>query len=366
MKEWLSIFLTIVMVFTSATVAFGMEEKKVIPFSKEDVLADAEDFLSVVARDKEAFGMGDVDFNNLSLSTKIPMYEADGMAMAENIDVQYYGVLEEDKFIGLIISVRDDHGNSRIKFTRGFNDEINSLISKEKAICFVTEEEGLYLCSEQVTYCLEKYSPEIVSESSLRKLQQNVRDQNLSSVYLAEDTKLNLTNTSGLAMSNISTTLFTKLNVYTASQTSGSQYCWACSIYSAGRYKNPSITLGPTQIALKYAPDLNTPKHPSTIAPMVREVYNVNANYTANQLSYTTLATSILADKPIIAYAYFNAVSGHFITESGYYSGTTNKYVCYMNPTYGTIDAEEVTGTYVTYTNAGGSVCYVSAYIIVG
>ncbi|MGM9521249.1 MAG: hypothetical protein ACI3VB_02075, partial [Oscillospiraceae bacterium] len=114
--------------------------------------------LNTIIPEKELYGLGNVDFSDLSLGREIPAYEltVDGIKQIENI--HYFPVISDGKWVATSKAFIDADGNMQIEVSTDYvNEYVELLSSNDEGIALVFTDTEAYLYAGDDSATVETY-----------------------------------------------------------------------------------------------------------------------------------------------------------------------------------------------------------------
>ncbi|MCI8608276.1 MAG: hypothetical protein HFE73_01370 [Firmicutes bacterium] len=331
MRKLVCLILIFIMVFSMWGNAFALSKDTDSMTEYNIVLEKVSGLMRLFSQYQAEFGLEGVDLENVYLGTGIPVYceTENGLSKSEN---KYYPIIDkEGSVVATVLGIKEGE-DVIISVMTDLNEEINTQY-KERPICIIDDGESI-ITTEGERYCFEK-------DSMNEKL-------SFEKVYIKGESKIDSSNIKKAA--NLTTVL--DVNVY--KQPSGSNICWACSAVCTGNYKAGREKRTVNDIVEKYAGgNENASKSFTVVKAVLSDEYGLYSTIKLSELAYSTVATNIMNDNPIIT-ATLHQSGFHAFVVCGYYSDATQKYVVMMDPARSTLRTEEVIGPTVSYSTSAG------------
>lgn len=210
--------------------------------------------LSFIGYEADSYGMGNVDFETLSIGQRINAYEFSNGELIP-LTINYYPLFAEDDLCALVLTNNDGAAGFRVQISVSLAEELVDVGCVGDSFAIIYDANHMYVSNQEELKTIHSFE----STRSLGELSRGLGTTNRGS--LTED---NCTQISNISYSNLSATgnyklaftpntsqAYYSLSVDIINQASNSSYCWACAIASIGNYLT-SISKTGVEIARAY------------------------------------------------------------------------------------------------------------------
>lgn len=304
----------------------------------EDVCKEIIQSLDFVCYEKDNYGLSGVDFDSLSVSDAIPVYEYINNKFKE-MDFCLYPIVSNDELVAYAIKKNNKSSveitTILVKETRKFYNSGDAFsIVYDKNSCYAYTTDGfilLYNSAESSSY------RDVIDENNYNCFINNSIRMNQQSNKKQLDYRVNSQVDSITAISNVaSAPIYYSCDVSYVSQAHNSNYCWASSVACIGNYIKGRNYSGEYVAKYLFGSDYNQATDPYTAIKTLKDIYKVTYTYYDKLPSDNSLLNSITAGYPVY---------GKWISDQGTHAAvisginTISGYITVMDPSSGFVSA---------------------------
>lgn len=257
---------------------------------KSLIYREIETSLSAIVPEKEYYGLGDVDMNNLSVGERIPTYEVIDRNL-EPASVSLYPIFDGKGTLVVVAATSTINGEVIVSISQTFVDALR-VLAPNAQISIIYDKNDAYLLNDgTLTKLTESSYEDHLDRDNIETLTENILS-NLTGVALNANERLSVASLPkplGVDDEEI------YVSVPLVTQPSGSKLCWAACCASILGCIN-ECTYETEWIAEQYGS--TDGQHTKDVVPFMNKHFAVNYKY-AYDSSYTNIWTSLHANKPV-------------------------------------------------------------------
>lgn len=262
------------------------------------------------------------------LGDSIPTYILKQGSLTTCSDTKYYPIYQNAKIVGILTEIGSNTGAPSYTLSPSFADKLNSITqSGQRTFKLVLNARQVFVYCNNVATELACYDVELsgsdqdASAATVQKAVNNISTRSYAPSFNSSNKKLIPIATINTRSSDCVASL---LNVYEWQQPTGSDRCWAATIWCIGEYMidpEASKFSDPNKLA-----EYLKPKH-TTITDCIRylnDVYGVRLTEINSTISVNLVESLIDQDKPFMMCWWHDNSStalGHMVTGCGYSKG---------------------------------------------
>lgn len=308
MKRILSCILVLsCLVSSMPTLAISAEDTEL-----STIAANVEKHLTSIYPEKEEYGLGDVDFNNLWLGSPIYTYEAVSNTISP-YDFRIFPILEESSIVALAL-VEDDN---MVTLTTAEVNTFNTYLNEFGSIAVIYDNSSAYICSENeivTTWTIDASYGADRSSLATTPVQVSTDDSIIELSTASPVYEL------GLTAQARATEYF--LAVPRIPQIIGDVYypiCWACAAASIGDYLTWGTRTGLDVADATYGRQAIPATETYKCLEAIRIVYGINYDYYTGITSGIPqmIAVSLSENAPVWSHWSYPPNSAHVMVIRG-------------------------------------------------
>lgn len=355
----LKFVLTLVIVLNSCAVPVFATENQTTSVVSSDIADAIMEALDFVSLQKEQYGLGDVDFETLSVGEKISAYEYVEDKLCE-MDFQLYPLLSDGNIVAF--AVKDDKKTS-VDITTALVEEVNSKKPENEDFALIYDKDSCYLYTlDRLNKIYEDmqmddgrgdFGSDNISASSLLESVEIEDDYNIQSLDYCETV-----NASQYKQSRAEVPKYYSLSVPYVSQATNSSYCWASCVASIGNYFTNQRNTGEYVAIYVFGTSYNKGATGVQAMGALKSIYGVSYTYHNSVPSDDTILNSIKTlGRPLYS-AWSGPDGGHATVICGV--NVLSGYITIMNPASGfmTATTNGSTYTYISVNNGNRFTLY--------
>lgn len=330
MKKTISAILCISMLFALSSNAFAASS--IAPGETRAAIVTA---LQNMESDKEAFGLGDVEFSDLYIGDQLHSYEYVETGFEELNSA--FPLFYNGKLVALAFNV----GAGNFQISSALVAELNNVAVSE--IALVYDAHSVYLFDGMNFILLGKSGEEISYRQSFADGFPNMAGTDLKLCNLNESQKVEYA-----PAPSVREQTYWSCNVKYVPQGDYDFICWAATVACINNCVNRT-NLNAVDVAQKYygPMDFNYTLEPGKCATFMKNTYKLNYTFKDEVPSDLAMLTNIKNGKPM--YGSFRTSNGTGHATTIYGINIVSGYITIMDPTFGSTTAYSKNDEYTYY-----------------
>ncbi len=310
MKRIISAIMLMVLLFSNCI--YAAESKKI---SESEILQIAETMLQVTLEEPKAYGLDNIDYDQLAICKPIKPYNYESKNIQVIEDIEYYPVISGDNIVGNFTVCYGESGDYSVSFDTQFVKELNKYYSKNEKFALIHNNGELIVKNKNSV-------TKIISSEGKNTIKQSAKDVMMGNdgIELTNIEKMgNITSAETLAQASAST--YKRIDMLYVSQGSYN-LCWAAVAASMGEYYT-GTTKTATYVADQLGIGYNDGGTVIDTKDALDTIYGKNAVAGAWILDQSSVVQAIDADTPIAAsFGSSTGSMGHQVVICGYSYGS--------------------------------------------
>lgn len=359
MKKFFSLLLSLLLLLSISIAPSAAFQDTSLPST--NVLEKIEAMLILLEREKELFGMENVDFNTLTLGCKVPAYEITPLGPSLLSNISYYPLLDGTRWIATFAVTHTIDDEPSVTLSLDFVDAYNNLLSENITpladIAILFDECTSYLSFDSKLTVVDTFD-KVSSRQSIETISDSI---SLVGTEVKQLQALEFQPLHTQARSAASYPLVDTLGVPQITQGANTVECWAVCLSSILEYYGISASVS-TIFALGHNQMQNAP----IAANIMKDNYGLrygfagyyNYYYDPSDLTPENIILDISTyGAPIFAGVSLNGI-GHALLIQGYVClSETSTSISYMDPLSGTYKMSSLDDSSgFTYVDSNGTV----------